>query len=56
MHTIAQHTVGQRPIVTWPERQQPLLIRVKRRLYQWEQMILGELLALTLPATDYRRR
>jgi hypothetical protein len=56
MHMLAQHTVEQKPVVTWPERKQPLLIRVKRRLYQWEQMILGELLAWTLPATDFRRR
>jgi hypothetical protein len=56
MHMLAQHTVEQKPAVTWPERKLPLLIRVKRRLYQWEQMVLGELLAWTLPATDYRRR
>ena len=51
-----KRTIAQRPSVAWPERKRPVLIQVKRRLYQWEQMLLGELLALTLPATDFRRR
>ena len=48
--------IAEPPSFTWPERKPPLRIRVKRRIYQWEQMVLGELLALTLPATDFRRR
>jgi hypothetical protein len=42
--------------VVWPEGKKSLLRRAKKRVYQWEQMLLGELLAWTLPATDYRRR
>lgn len=53
---LERHTVAQNPPMVWPERKPRLLIRLKRRLYEWEQMILGELLALTLPATDFRRR
>jgi len=49
-------TIVKGPDVVWSERKLSLLRRAKKRLYQWEQMLLGELLAWTLPATDYRRR
>jgi hypothetical protein len=48
--------IVKRSTIVWSERKHSLLRRAKKRLYQWEQMLLGELLAWTLPATDYRRR
>jgi len=48
--------IVERPAIVRSEPKQPLLRRAKKRFYEWEQMLLGELLAWTLPSTDYRRR
>ncbi len=32
-----------------------LLNRIRKWFAQWEQVVIGELLAITIPVTDYRR-
>jgi hypothetical protein len=49
-------TIVEGPAIVRSGQKPPLLRRAKKQLNQWEQMLLGELLAWTLPATDYRRR